>query len=237
MFRVAQGLIGRSLLRLWFFLELRTISFLRGLASSPKAYTQKYVMKIFLLQAFSGILLLTCILIADYLWHSRVCVFRLILVRLKIGAVPFHSWLLGVRQRLSWDSLFLFLTVLKIIPFIFLAIIPRNFRSLFGVVAFIVARIRGALCFNIKILVVWSSLYFIGILFITLTLGSLWLELIFLYSLIFLPLPLIFALAQERLRLGSQLLKRGGLRGSLVLIILFNMRGLPPFPGFFMKVI
>ena len=118
--RVLQGVESTRIISLWFFLEIRTLIFLGKLIAGHRTSRQPDILKIFLIQSLRGISLLILILWKEFLVINFFKEIIIIVILFKIGAVPFHSWLLGVGKFLPWEPLFLFLTVIKILPCIFL---------------------------------------------------------------------------------------------------------------------
>ena len=72
--------------------------------------------------------------------------------------------------------------------------------------------------------------------FLVLGYSQFWVPIMVVYILIFTPILLLFD--EGSVGLGDLKRLRGGNRSSVpIMIIIFNMAGLPPFPGFFLKLL
>ena len=233
-FRVIRGLLSSTVLRIWFFLELRTVSFLLGLIFLKHKTIFKETIKLFLIQALRGISILLLILFLEARSSHFIMFFLWLIILFKISAVPFHRWFLNLRNKISWERILLFLTVIKFIPLIILSRIKRDHTTFFAILSFFVARARRLYYTRIKNLIVLSSLYFLGILFFTLNVRNFWLDIILVYRMLFLPLFFIFRNRNNIFYLSSW---TRGLSTFIVFLLIIRLAGLPPFPGFFLKYV
>lgn len=233
-FRIIRGLLSSRVLSIWFFLELRTVSFLLGLMFLKHKIIFKETIKLFLIQALRGISILLLILFLEVRSSYLIIFFLWLIVLFKISAVPFHSWFLNLRNKISWERILLFLTAIKFIPLIILSRVKRDYTAFFAVLSFSVARIRRLYYTRVKNLIVLSSLYFLGILFFTFNVRNFWLDMILVYRILFLPLFFIFRNRNNIFYLSSW---TGGLSTLIVFLLIIRLAGLPPFPGFFLKYI
>ena len=110
------------------------------------------------------------------------------------------------------------------------------FFEFFRIISFRVAALRRYYYRTLKCLVLLSSLFFLGILYILLQTFELWVDLLITYSLIFLILILYFVKFNEDLR-RTTLHTSGSIITLVNFFLLVNLAGLPPFPGFFLKVV
>ena len=195
------------------------------------------IIKLFIIQSIGGLLLLIFLLIKEVYSLELVNTLLIVIILVKIGAIPFHWWALKIVNILNWDNLIVFLTILKIIPLFLLQNTFTNFLVLIGLLSFIISGVRRIYSNNLKILIFWSSLFFLGILLIRLKKGGVnWLRLLIAYALILFPLAKLFKEAkvtQYNLN-NSNLIARINL---LRFFLLINLIGLPPFPGFFLKLL
>ena len=217
---------------MWFFLELATVSFLLRLMFIRHKAMFKETIKLFLIQSLRGIRILLILLISERRLIFSINFFMWLVILFKIRAVPFHSWFLALRNKISWERVLIFLTIIKFIPLRILFRINRSSSRFFRVASFIVARVRSLYFFRIKKLVVLSSLYFLGILFFSINFNSIWLDIILIYTVIFLPLFYIFRNINNVLFSGNWF---RGLSSFMLFIFIIRIAGLPPFPGFFLK--
>ena len=233
--RTFLALQSTLILRTWVLLELRTLRFIFFLALESVFFDSfQEIIKLFLIQAIRGIILLITFVAKD-LSSSRLIRFIIILILLfKIGAAPFHFWLIKLSEYLTWRRLFLFLTVQKFIPLQIISSLAHVSLNLISLISFIVAGYIRFFLINLKNLIIVSSLFFIGIIFLVILNSIIWIELLILYSFIFLPLNLYFWLNSLQM---TSIRKPSSTRFDLLIVCLFiiSLSGLPPFPGFFIK--
>ena len=231
-----QGLLRINFLRAWIFLELSTLSFLYYIFCDEKKKLFKERIKLFLIQALRGLIILIIIIQIEIFGSKILFFFLTLIIILKIAAAPFHRWFLRIVNQISWDRLFIFLTTIKFIPLILLSNINIIFFEVFRVISFRVAALRRYYYRTLKCLVLLSSLFFLGILYILLQTFELWVDLLITYSLIFLILILYFTKFNEDLR-RTPIHTSGSIITLMNFLLLVNLAGLPPFPGFFLKVL
>lgn len=233
-FSVIRGIFRSRFFTIWFFLELRTISFLLNLIIIKYKIIFKETIKLFLIQSLRGMRILLLILIKETSSLGSIRFLIWIVILFKIGAIPFHFWFLNLRNNLSWERIILFLTVIKFLPLMILINLDRQYCGFFRLISFIVASIRRVYYWNIKNLIVLSSLYFLGIIFYLINNRNFWLEMILIYIIIFLPLFFIFRKTNNNFFLSNWI---GRASPLIIFLLIIRLAGLPPFPGFFLKYI
>ena len=233
-FSVIRGVLRSTVLRIWFFLELSTVSFLLSLIFLKHKTIFKETIKLFLIQALRGIRILLLILFLEIRSSYYIMFFLWLVVLFKISAVPFHMWFLNLRNKISWERILLFLTAIKFIPLIILSRIKRDYTVFFSVLSFFVARVRRVYYSRIKNLMVLSSLYFLGMLFFTINIRNFWLDIILVYRMLFLPIFFIFRNRNNIFYISNW---SRGISTLIVFLLIIRLAGLPPFPGFFLKYI
>lgn len=134
--------------------------------------TSKETIKLFLIQALTGIRILLLLLFSNLYPSYPIRFFIWLVVLLKISAVPFHIWFLNLRSKIPWERMLLFLTVIKFIPLIILRNSYRFYIIFFSNLSLVVSRVRRIYYSRLKNLIVLSSLYFLGILFFLLNLRT-----------------------------------------------------------------
>ena len=235
-FRIFQGFLRVSFLSLWVFLELRTIRFLFYLFCRRKVTIIKDRIKLFLIQALRGLIILVIILQIELSGHNLLKFLVALVIILKIRAAPFHGWFLRLINQISWAVIFIFLTLIKFIPLIIIRTLNLKSLELFAALSFILAAFRRLYLRDLKKLSIISSVFFLGILYVLLIHTNIWLELIIIYSFRFLALVLYFLKSNEELS-STKLHSSGRLITITAFILLVNIAGLPPFPGFFLKLV
>jgi len=193
-------------------------------------------LKFFFIQRVAGLILFIFFIEAIYFtWASSLLAFMRALIIYKIGGFPFHQWMILLSGSLSWESLSVILTLQKIIPLYFLSILACKPLALVVRVGWFVLAVLGLLIKQAKKLFVVSSIFFLGALVLRVSLGGWkWKGILSIYFVIFLTLR--YLIGGERVAPGSLLgfsRKEEKLNWLFVLLVL---RGVPPFPGFFLKL-
>jgi len=107
------SLVSESALRCWFYLEIRIVVFI-GILLSRKLNSRKPIIIYFSVQVIPSIIFLT-LLVLGYLQFKCFSVITL-LILIKIGVAPFHSWYMSMSLQLPNFNLIWLLTIQKVIP-------------------------------------------------------------------------------------------------------------------------
>lgn len=188
------------------------------------------IASIILLMRFSGLFL--------YPFNSFILTIGLLL---KIAAAPLHNWMPALVEGLTWENIFLLLTIQKIAPLIVISInFPKkDLFNLFLVVislSALVGRIRGLRQSSIRKILTFSSIRHLSwILTALLIHKSLWLRYFLVYTLI--SLSIVLTLKIFNVNKLSKIFKAKHNQTKLIIINFLSLRGLPPFTGFFPKII
>ena len=219
----------------WVLLELSTLRFVAYLSRDYLVKRQVDVLMFLLIQAFRGMTIFWSLLslgagasIGLEVWLAGVLL-------LKIGAMPLHGWFISLRTKIRWESLYLFLTVQKVIPLYLLRGYYTSFLRTVILLTWALAGIGRLKTKGVKKLFVYSSLFFMGLLLGVLFRRHLWLKLLLAYALIGFP---VFVHSKT----GAN--KYGGERWNqeksrfkyVIWFVFLNMGGVPPLPGFFLKI-
>ena len=219
----------------WVVIELNLLLFLPLLVFRSNLFRGVSGLKFFFIQSVGGIILLLCILSISSSPRENLLIVSRLRILLKIGGFPFHQWLLSLSTDLGWDGLLILLTIQKAIPLYILSAFNR--RALVPLMAFswIALRVRGLAIKQVKKIFVLSSVFFLGALVLSTVLGGWgWKPLLFLYFGVFASFAVLAGgeKGPSRGAPGSNSIQAS--RGWLLVILL--LRGIPPFPAFWMKV-
>ena len=93
---VVFGLTSNSFVLIWFCMEIRMFSFIIILLLYQHNLRNSYVVKYFIFQAFSSVVLILSlckgIIFNDILF---------LVTMIKLGAAPFHSWFIGIVEKIT----------------------------------------------------------------------------------------------------------------------------------------
>nr|AHB52780.1 NADH dehydrogenase subunit 2 [Schizopera knabeni] len=227
------GVSAQSFAGMWLFLELNLISFVL-LVSIMSVKSEVMSLKYFMVQTVStGLFFFGAIALLGASWSLGEALLVLALA-VKMGAAPFHFWVLNIVGEMSWDVFFYFSTFQKLLPLWLTFSLSKSSGTLWLVALGSVFTVLGLWQLNTKSLLVYSSV-----------LGISWMILSedFQTSLAYLVvygvslMGVCFFLesgSSEHISLYSC---SGVTKSDAISMMFFvlNMSGLPPFALFFVK--
>nr|YP_009627142.1 NADH dehydrogenase subunit 2 [Artemia sinica]QCC61933.1 NADH dehydrogenase subunit 2 [Artemia sinica] len=216
-------LSAHSWLGLWISMEMNSLSFIPIMIEEGKENSLKY----FLIQSVASVIFL-----ASTLNQSLSFLIPLALL-IKIGAAPFHMWLVSISKSMSWSIMALLMTFQKIGPLLGLTMIQFT-NSFFILVSAMIGGLGGLNQSNLRLIMAFSSVSHLSWLMINMT--SFFLVSIYFITYLII-LCFVMALLQQK---GLFSLTQMGNYTSLmyktsILFGLLSLAGLPPFLGFFIK--
>jgi len=224
-----------SLILIWVLIELNLLLFLPMLVFSSGLFRGTSGLKFFFIQRAGGLLVLIFIVLLRQGGRKGLLAFTSLSLLLKIGGFPFHQWLISLRRELRWERLLVLLTIQKSVPLFLVTSLSRGVLILISVVGWGAIRTGGLLVKQIKKIFILSSVFFLGaILLATLLGGWGWKRLLVLYFRVFFSFSILEG--------GEKGAPRGAPRANSVdralgwLIVILSLRGIPPFPRFFLKL-
>jgi len=175
-------------------------------------------------------------LYSNFLYFSLSYNFIILALLIKLASAPLHKWLIKVTSGLDWFTIFLLLTIQKIIPIIALFLILNlnltKFLFFFLVISSLFGCLGGIGQRSLRIIISYSSVrhlsWIIRIIYIS---RFYWLKYFIIYSLIL--FNVLISIYKNKIYRLRQLF---GIDFNSI-ILFFSLGGLPPFLGFFIKVI
>lgn len=154
----------------------------------------------------------------------------------KLGLPPFHGWVISLRERIKFKELRVIITVQKFIP-LNIRIIILNIKLLIlsTVIFLLIIILFSNSLSRIKLIIVISSIGGVYWPLLSQNTRGVWLEFIFIYSATL--FILIEFMNQNRLSRLKDLIKHSFNMKLLLIIFLLRIGGIPPFSGFFIKLI
>lgn len=221
----------------WLIIEINIMSFI-PVINDFKLKNYSAIITYFIIQSFSSSLFF----ISSFqyrLFNSELFLGLInIAILIKLGVIPFHFWLIIIRESLTFYTLFILLTIQKIIPlliiekFINLLIIPLYVLSTL-IASFIALKYK-----IIKKILIFSSISHQGwILCLIAKKINFWISYLIIYSII------IYTIIKNCKTINfinlNNLSRRKitlGVKNSIIISII-SLAGMPPFLGFFIKII
>jgi NADH-ubiquinone oxidoreductase chain 2 len=227
-------------------LEINLISFITLILYNKKILSTESALIYFIVQAIASSILLYAILIFIFnnyfIFFLNIKFTNLILFSLliKVGAAPIHFWLPIIIEGLNWINNYLTITWQKLAPIILLFYCSNNFLLFFFIItSAIIGTLKGFNQTSLKKLIAYSSINYTSWLLITLILNIILWKIYFLFY-FYLSLCLILLFNIYNIFSINQLYFSNYKNYKVNYIFLLNILsigGLPPFLGFFPKLI
>jgi len=186
--------------------------------------------KYFLVQALGSFLLLYMFIFG----FKRISVL-IIIVIFKIGIAPFYSWVSFLINKIDWNRIFFFLSLLKLIPLIVLRklYLHRSSILIFILLNCLVGGAGGLGCLCLRKLIIYSSFGHIRWIFTSIYCSEfLWREYYLVYISTFILILYIFLGDVKYYVMDIAKLR---IVNFFSVIIILRLSGLPPFSMFILK--
>lgn len=166
---------------------------------------------------------------------------RIISLLIKLGRAPFHYWVPLIREGINWYIFYLLVTWQKIGPLLIIYLINNyNYLIIFILLSSIIGSIIGLNNSSIKKILSFSSInqisWIISALILT---NKIWNIYIIIYF--YLILTIIYRINFFNIKKINEIYLLNNLKNKFSLIFIFinllSLGGLPPFLGFFPKII
>nr|AKF78846.1 NADH dehydrogenase subunit 2 [Euryomma sp. SMD-2015] len=235
---------ANSWLGAWMGLEINLLAFI-PLMSDNKLMSTEAALKYFLTQALASSIFLFAVILfllnsSKYYsnYFMEMIIFSALL--LKSGSAPFHFWFPNVMEGLSWLNALILMTWQKIAPLMLISYLI--FKPLI-IVSILLSSLIGALGglnqTSLRKLMAYSSINHLGWMLAAMYNNNmLWMTYFMFYS--FLSFAMIFMFNMFKISHINQLFSLFFYQKTMKFFLFFNLLslgGLPPFLGFFPKML
>lgn len=223
-------------LSLWIILEVNFLSFIGLLSMSPLSGANRSL-NYFLVQALGRrIMLIRLILLLARSSFLYTTLFFYALV-MKLGGAPFHNWYLMLVQKLSWRFIWVLACWQKIIPLLIISLNIYSHISLVIWATILVGSFGTVKQSSVKKIFAFSSIFTLGWILAAILIRKLnWLSFFSGYAIRLGGFVLCVSAAWPM----STKRHESYCRLSFIIFLftmLLAMRGIPPFLGFFLKLL
>nr|QNE85764.1 NADH dehydrogenase subunit 2 [Helina impuncta] len=234
---------ANSWLGAWMGLEINLLSFI-PLMSNNKLMSTESSLKYFLTQALaSSILLFSVLLLMMNLSNPnsmdliKMMTFSSLL--LKSGSAPFHFWFPNVMEGLSWTNSLILMTWQKIAPLMLISYMIFKYMIIISVIlSSMIGAMGGLNQTSLRKLMAYSSINHLSWMLAAMyNSNQLWITYFMFYM--FLTFSLIFMFNIFKMSHINQLFSLFFNNKNLKFLLIFNLLslgGLPPFLGFYPKL-
>nr|ABW76488.1 NADH dehydrogenase subunit 2 [Eclysippe vanelli] len=238
-FGVVLSISSDNWISIWLGMEINLYAFVPLMLLEMKNQEKEAAVKYFISQSVpSALLLLSFIMYSgEALMVSSILFLGLLM---KMGLAPVHFWLPSVMGSVSWGVCWALSTIQKVAP-VMIIFYSNSFSPLMTVfcagVSSIVSGVGGMNQTLMRVLLAYSSIGHMG----WVLAGSMVCKMsawFYFFSYMFIISGLFFFLAKVKLSSGDFIKKIGGSYWLVVLImfLFFSLGGLPPFLGFYPKM-
>nr|AFI23500.1 NADH dehydrogenase subunit 2 [Ammianus toi] len=222
-------------LSLWLTMEINLMATTPFIFEKMSKESSEKIMIYFLTQTMASILLLSTILIEMNM--NMFNMFMTMSMMIKLGMPPFHMWMPEMLNKLKWDIMLVMITIQKINPLIVISqLMEKNLLfPMIMIFASSVGSISGINQLSLNKIMAFSSINHMSwIMLCMMCKNNLWMSYFLIYSLITLTMCLIFNkkmtfyMNQLNINLNTTM-------KIMMLLMMLNLGGMPPLPGFFLK--
>ena len=223
-------------LSLWIILEVNFLSFVGLLRVSPVARANRSL-NYFLVQALGRRIMLIRLILLLRNFNSLYDALFFYALIMKLGGAPFHNWYLTLIQKLSWNFIWLLACWQKIIPLIIVSLSLSSQLSFITWATVLVGGLGTIKQSSVKKIFAFSSIFTLGWILAAILIAKLcWWSFFWGYALglgsfvicISRTWPMNTKNERAHYRLPFMI---------LLFIILLTITGIPPFLGFFLKLV
>nr|YP_010252264.1 NADH dehydrogenase subunit 2 [Grandidierella taihuensis]QTX95222.1 NADH dehydrogenase subunit 2 [Grandidierella taihuensis] len=225
----------------WMALEINVMVFLPIMLKKNNKYQSETALKYFITQVIASILILLALVQLKTL-YSFSCYILITALMLKLAAAPLHKWMPALINGLNWESLFMLLVIQKAGPFIILSMNNpcnnfENFTKFFIISSALIGAIMALFQSSLQKMLAYSSIAHLSWMLSLILLNKLdWVTYFIIYSLI--TLTLMISLSMTNMLYLSQMMTNSmnNINKVWVMFGFLSLAGLPPFTGFFPKM-
>nr|YP_010363434.1 NADH dehydrogenase subunit 2 [Atkinsoniella aurantiaca]UNZ12535.1 NADH dehydrogenase subunit 2 [Atkinsoniella aurantiaca] len=218
---------------MWSGLEISLISFLPLMISS-NSLSSESMMKYFIIQSMSSSILMFGLLLLMMMMNMSMFI-MIVALLLKVGMAPFHNWVLSVVEGITYESIFILLTLMKISPLMIMSYI--NLTMWIPIMlSLVLGSILGINQNSFRKILAYSSIYNLGFICSCINEMSLWLV----YMLIYMFMLMCIMLMMTKLNicyLNQIMINEFSLKIKISFwLMMMSFGGVPPMLGFMSKL-
>nr|YP_001936580.1 NADH dehydrogenase subunit 2 [Hypochilus thorelli]ACA62643.1 NADH dehydrogenase subunit 2 [Hypochilus thorelli] len=218
---------GGEWIFIWMGLEINMISFISLVSNKFSSVSMEVMFKYFFIQSLSSVVFLGSVY-WDMSYSISMCV-----LMMKLGLGPFYFWVPSVMSGLSWAACYVLVTFQKVLPLYLLTMFNHWAMWWFSFFSLFVGMMGAMNSSSLSKLMAFSSVNQGGWMIVSMLISQ---NLLLLYLLVYmmLMLPFFMFLNESKMEYLVDISSNGG--KFKFFLYLFNIGGLPPMLGFFLKL-
>lgn len=224
----------------WVALEINLILFIPLILKKNNKYQREAALKYFIVQATASILILIRLFRIKITHNIRISLITISLI-IKIAAAPFHQWMPSIIQGLRWPATFLLLTLQKVSPLVLISLNVVHFMVIkilffFITIRALIGAAGGLIQRSLQKILAYSSISHLSWILRRILINiNMWISYFIVYSLLI--YTIVFSFYYFKIYYLSHLFNNNFILNTLISITFLSLGGLPPFSGFFPKLI
>nr|YP_010736845.1 NADH dehydrogenase subunit 2 [Macropsis perpetua]WEP24719.1 NADH dehydrogenase subunit 2 [Macropsis perpetua] len=232
MIGVMMAISSNNWISMWTSMEIGVLSVV-PLMTQEKISSDSPI-KYFIVQSVSSSIMITGMMTFMSMINFKIFMTQAMLI--KIGASPFHTWILSMIESVEYYVLFILFTLIKIPGMITLSILNEQLK-LWSIMSMIVGAIMVINQSSIKKMLSYSSIYNLGVMMSSMNENQIWVTYMLMYSLML--LMILMMIKKLKINYLNQMMinELETMTKISIWISLLSMAGLPPMMGFTIKMI
>nr|YP_009092560.1 NADH dehydrogenase subunit 2 [Pseudacysta perseae]AIR11941.1 NADH dehydrogenase subunit 2 [Pseudacysta perseae] len=222
----------------WLAMEINLMNTIPFIYETKNKKMSEKIMIYFLTQVMASVLMLTTILTLsnfDINMFSKLILSASMMI--KLGMPPFHMWMPEMLNKLNWNVTLIMLTIQKINPlFILNQLIEQNMiLTIMMIMSSTLGSIMGINQLSLNKIMAFSSMNHMSwMIMCMMNSSNLWMKYFLIYFIINLTLCIFFN--ENKLFYINQMnMKMNFSLKMTTMLMMLNLGGLPPLPGFYLK--
>nr|YP_010963536.1 NADH dehydrogenase subunit 2 [Antialcidas trifoliaceus]WKZ08019.1 NADH dehydrogenase subunit 2 [Antialcidas trifoliaceus] len=229
---VTIAMSSNNWLTIWLGLELSMMCFMPIMSNKFKLNSESCI-KYFIVQSLSSSIMMMGVIMMSML-ISNTMMLSLSLM-LKLGVSPLHTWVVSIIEGMSYYSIFMMLTLMKLAPINMLSYINEDF-NLFIILGLLVGSISGLNQNSIKKILTYSSIFNMSLIISSLDSTEIWLTFFLVYSVSLMLLNYLITKLNFNF-INQMIINNFNIYVKMCCwFAILSMGGFPPLPGFFAKL-
>nr|UGK73295.1 NADH dehydrogenase subunit 2 [Balala lui] len=226
---------SNSWMMMWSGIEISMMSFI-PIMSSNSMLSAESCTKYFIVQSSSSMIMMLSLLMMISKSKLNYEMILLTSLMMKLGAVPFHNWVLSVVEGLNYLMLLNLLIIMKMAPLTMLSYLFST-TTMIPMLTMILGSIMGINQNSLRKMLGYSSIFNLGILILSTKSNPVWLSFMMMYTIMM--ISIISFLYKMNLNYINQMSVNNHKKmiNLKMWIILISMGGMPPTLGFSAKLL
>nr|YP_010444564.1 NADH dehydrogenase subunit 2 [Antialcidas floripennae]UTI38474.1 NADH dehydrogenase subunit 2 [Antialcidas floripennae] len=228
---VTIAISSNNWMTIWLGIELSMMCFIPIMSNKLKLNSESCI-KYFIIQSLSSsIMMMGVIVMSMWDWNMIIVMSMLI----KLGASPFHTWVVSIIEGMKYYAIFIMLTLMKLAPINMMSYLNQNL-NLFITLGLIIGSTSGLNQNSMKKVVTYSSIFNMSLMIASIDSSEIWLSFFLMYTMSLMLLS--YLIMKLKLNFINQMIINN-YNTTIKMCCWFtflSMGGFPPFMGFFGKL-